>query len=112
MELTTGNPLMDCLLLLGLGAGGGYLLKRKSPEQIAAREKESIRQHALEVAQVAAAKAKAANDATVALVAQKHDSYRKAAEGLGRSFQGNPNVDPADAQASLVALAKNFGIVT
>ena len=39
-------------------------------------------------------------------------SYRKAAEGLGKSFHSNPNVDPADAQAALVALAKNFGIVT
>ncbi|MGO9118882.1 MAG: hypothetical protein ACLQPD_14895 [Desulfomonilaceae bacterium] len=111
MEMSTGNPLMDCLLLLGLGAGGGYLLKRKSPEQIAAREKEQIRQHQLEIAEVEAAKVKAANDATVALMNQKHDSYRKAAEGLGKSFQGNQNIDPADAQAAMTALAKNFGII-
>jgi len=44
-------------------------------------------------------------------MSHKHDSYRKAAEGLGKSFQGNPNVDPAGAQAALVALTKNFGIV-
>jgi hypothetical protein len=112
MEMSTGNPLLDCLLLLGLGAGGGYLLKRKSPEQIAAREKENIRQHELEAAHVEAAKVKAANDATVALMRQNHDSYRKAAEGLGKSFQSSLNIDPADAQAALVALAKNFGIVT
>jgi hypothetical protein len=111
MGMSTGNPLMDCLLLLGLGAGGGYLLKKKSPDQIAAQEKERIRQHELEVAEVEAAKVKAANDATVTLMSQKHDSYRKAAEGLGKSFQNNPKVDPADAQAALVALAKNFGIV-
>ena len=55
---------------------------------------------------------KSANDATVAINGQKHDSYRKAAEGLSKSFQNNPKVDPADAQAALVALAKNFGIVT
>lgn len=112
MEMSTGNPLMDCLLLLGLGAGGGYLLKRKSPEQIAAKEKESVRQHELEKAQTEAAKIKAANDATVVLMSQKHDSYRKAAEGLAKSFHSNPNVDPADAQAAMVALAKNFGIVS
>jgi hypothetical protein len=112
MELTTGNPLLDCLLLLGAGAGGGYLLKRKSPEQDAAMERDQIRKHELEAAQVEAAKVKSANDATVTLLAQKHDSYRKAAEGLGKSFHANPNVDPADAQAAMVALAKNFGIVT
>jgi hypothetical protein len=67
MEMSTGNPLMDCLLLLGIGAGGGYLLKRKSPEQIAEREKESIRQHELEIAQTEAARITAANDATVAI---------------------------------------------
>ncbi len=66
------------------------MLKKKSPEQIAAREKESIRQHELEVAEVEAAKVKAANDATVALMAQKHDSYRKAAEGLGKSLSQQP----------------------
>jgi hypothetical protein len=112
MEFSTGNPLMDCLLLLGAGAGAGYLLKKKSPEQIAAMERGQIRQHELEVSEIEAAKAKAANDATVALMSQKHDSYRKAAEGLGKSFHNNPNVDPSDAQAALVALAKNFGIVT
>jgi len=111
MEMSTGNPLLDCLVLLGLGAGGGYLLKRKTPEQIAVQEKERIRQHDLEVTQVEAAKVRATNDATVALMSQKHDSYRKAAEGLGKSFHNNTNVDPADAQAALVALAKNFGIV-
>jgi hypothetical protein len=112
MEMTTGNPFLDCLVLLGAGAGAGYLLKKKSPEQIAAQEKERIRQHELEAAQVEAAKVKSANDATVTLMAQKHDSYRKAAEGLGKSFHNNPAVDPADAQAALVALAKNFGIVS
>jgi hypothetical protein len=112
MELSTGYPLMDCLLLLGLGAGGGYLLKKKSPEHVAAMERQQVRQHELETAQAEAARVKNANDATVTLMAQKHDSYRKAAEGLGKSFHNNPNVDPADAQAALVALAKNFGIVT
>ncbi|MGO9119394.1 MAG: hypothetical protein ACLQPD_17525 [Desulfomonilaceae bacterium] len=111
MEMSTGNPLMDCLLLLGIGAGGGYLLKRKSPEQVAAREKESIRQHELEVAEIEAGKVKAANDAVLAVNGQKHESYQKAAEALGKSFQGNPNIDPADAQAAMTALAKNFGIV-
>ncbi len=55
---------------------------------------------------------RSANDATVGLMSQKHDSYRKAAEGLGKSFHGNPNIDPADAQAAMTALAKNFGILT
>jgi len=112
MEMSTGNPLLDCLLLFGVGAGAGYWFKKDSPEKIAAREREKVRQHQLEVAEVEAAKVKAANDATVALMSQKHDSYRKAAEGLGKSFHNNPNVDPADAQAAMVALAKNFGIVT
>ncbi len=112
MEMSTGNSLMDCLLLLGLGAGGGYLLKKKSPEQVAAMERQQIRQHELEAAEVEAAKLKSANDSTVALMSQKHDSYRKAAEGLGKSFHNNPNIDPADAQAAMVALAKNFGIVS
>ena len=112
MELSTGNPLMDCLLLLGLGAGGGYLLKRKSPEQVAAREKESIRQHELEVAEVEAARITTANNATVSINGQKHESYQKAAEAQGKSFHGNQNIDPADAQAAMTALAKNFGILT
>jgi hypothetical protein len=55
---------------------------------------------------------KATNDATVALMSQRHDSYRKAAEGLGKSFHNYPNVDPADAQAAMTALAGNFGIVS
>jgi hypothetical protein len=66
----------------------------------------------MEAAQVETAKVKSANHATVALMSQKHDSYRKAAEALGKSFHSNPNVDPADAQAAMVALAKNFGIVS
>jgi hypothetical protein len=94
MEFSTGNPLIDCLLLLGLGGGAGYFLKKDSPER------------------AEALKVKSANDATVALMSQKHDSYRKAAEGLGKSFHGNPNIDPADAQAAMTALAKNFGIIT
>ena len=112
MEFSSGNPVLDCLFLLGIGAGGGYLLKRRSPEQIAAKEKERVRQHELEVAEIESAKVKAANDATVAINGHKHESYQKAAEALGKSFQGNPNIDPADAQAAMTALAKNFGIVT
>jgi uncharacterized membrane protein len=94
MEMSTGNPLLDCLVLLGIGAGAGYWLKKDTPEKA-----EAIR-------------IKSANNATVALMAEKHESYRKAAEGLGKSFQNNPKVDPADAQAALAALAKNFGIIT
>jgi uncharacterized membrane protein len=85
---------LDCLVLLGIGAGAGYWLKKDTPEKA-----EAIR-------------IKSANNATVALMAEKHESYRKAAEGLGKSFQNNPKVDPADAQAALAALAKNFGIIT
>jgi len=112
MEMSTGNPVVDCLLLVGLGAGGMHLLKRRSPEAIAAQEKENVRKHEEELAAMEAAKVKSANDATVALMAQKHDSYRRAADSLSRSFQNNPKVDPADAQASLAALAKNFGIIS
>lgn len=94
MEMSTGNPLLDCLVLLGVGAGAGYWLKKDTPERA-----EAIR-------------IKSANNATVALMAQKHVSFRKGAESLGISFQNNPKVDPADAQAALTALAKNFGIIT
>jgi hypothetical protein len=87
------------------------LLKKRSPEQIAAMERQQVRLQELEVAQTEAAKVKSANDATVALMSQKHDSYRKAAEGLGKSFHSNPNVNPSDAQSALVALAKDFGII-
>ena len=94
MEFTTGNPLVDCLLLLGIGGGAGYFLKKDSPER------------------AEALKIKSANEATVAISGQKHESYQKAAEALGKSFQGNANIDPADAQAAMTALAKNFGILT
>ena len=33
MEFSTGNPLIDCLLLLGLGGGAGYFLKKDTPER-------------------------------------------------------------------------------
>ena len=33
MEFSTGNPLVDCLLLLGIGGGAGYFLKKDSPER-------------------------------------------------------------------------------
>jgi len=33
MEFSTGNPLIDCLLLLGLGGGVGYFLKKDSPAE-------------------------------------------------------------------------------
>ena len=94
MEFSTGNPLVDCLLLLGLGGGVGYFAKRDTPER------------------AEALKIKSANDCTVAISGQKHESYQKAAEALGKSFQGNQNIDPADAQAAMTALAKNFGILT
>ena len=94
MEFSTGNPLIDCLLLLGIGGGAGYFLKKDSPER------------------AEALKVKSANDCTVAISGQKHESYQKAAEALGKSFHGNPNIDPADAQAAMTALAKNFGIIS
>jgi hypothetical protein len=94
MELSTGSPLLDCLVLLGLGAGAGYWLKKDTPER------------------AEALKVRSANQATVAISGQKHQSYQKAAEALGKSIQGNTNIDPADAQAAMTALAKNFGILT
>jgi hypothetical protein len=94
MEFSSGNALIDCLLLLGLGGGAGYFLKKDSPER------------------AEALKIKSANDSVVAINAQKHESYQKAAEALGKSFQGNTNIDPADAQAAMTALAKNFGIIS
>jgi len=94
MELSTGNPLLDCLVLLGIGGGAGYFLKRDTPER------------------AEALKVRSANEATVAISGQKHESYQKAAQALGQSFHGNQNIDPADAQAAVTALAKNFGILT
>ena len=111
-QFSSGNPLLDVLILLGAGAGIGWMAKRKSPEQILMQEKENARQHELEVAQTEALRVKAANDATVAMVALKHDSFRKAAESMAKSFHNNPKVDPCDAQAAMAALAKNFGIIS
>jgi hypothetical protein len=95
VKMSTGNPLLDRLVLLGRRAGAGYRLKKDSPERA-------------EVPKI-----KSANSTTVALMAQKHDSYRKPTDNLGRSIQGNQKVDPAaDAQAAWAALASNFGIIT
>ncbi len=94
MEMSSGNPLLDCLLLLGIGGGVGYWLKKDTPER------------------AEALKTKSANDATVAISGQKHESYQKAAEALGKSFHGNQNIDPMAAQTAMSELAKNFGIIS
>jgi hypothetical protein len=94
MEFSSGNPLIDCLLLLGVGSGVGYWLKKDTPER------------------AEALKIRSANDCTVAISGQKHESYQKAAEALGKSFQGNTNIDPMAAQNAMSELAKNFGIIS
>ena len=97
-QFSIGNTLLDVLILLGAGAGIGWMAKRKSPEQIAMLEKEKVRQHELEVAQTEAFRVKAgkaANDATVAmvaLVALKHDSFRKAVSLLRSPFTTTPRL--------------------
>ncbi len=111
MEITTENPLLDCIILVAGGIGVGWWATSKSPEQVAAQDRERVRQHELELAQAEAEKSRSANQATVELMRQKHDSFRKAAESLGKSFHNNPNQDPCDAQATMSALAKNFGII-
>ncbi len=110
-QFSSGNPLLDVIILLGIGGGLGWMAKRKSPEQVLMQEKEKVRQHELEVAQTEALKVQSANQSTVAMMAQKHDSYRKAAESMAKSFH-NGNVDACDAQAAMAALAKNFGIIS
>ena len=70
------------------------------------------RQHELELAQAEPEKITSANEVTVQLMTQTQDSFRKAAESLGKSFHNNPKVDTADAQAAMAALAKNFGIIS
>jgi hypothetical protein len=111
MEITTGNSLLDGIILVAGGIGVGWWATQKSPEQVAAQDRERVRQHETELAQAEAEKIKSANQATVELMKQKHDSFRKAAESLGKSFHNNPNLDPCDAQATMAALAKNFGII-
>jgi hypothetical protein len=86
---------------------GGYLLKRKSSEQIATLEKEKIRQHELEVAEIEAAKVKAANDATVSPMSQKHDSCRKMADREART--GFPIVSAGPAFAAVFDPLQFFG---
>ncbi len=94
MEFSSGNPLIDCLLLVGIVGGVGYWMKKDTPER------------------AEALKIKNANDCTVAISGQKHESYQKAAEVLGKSFQGNQNIEPVAAQNAMTELAKNFGILT
>ncbi len=110
MEITTGNPLLDSIILVAGGIGVGWWATRNSPEQVAAQDRERVRQHETELAQAETEKTKSANQATVELMRQKHDSFRKAAESLGKSFH-NRDIDPCDAQATMSALAKNFGII-
>ncbi len=93
MEFSSGNPLIDSLLLLGIGGGVGYWMKKDTPER------------------AEALKIKSANDCVVAINGQKHESYQKAAEALGKSFQGNTNIDPMATQTAMSELAKNFGII-
>jgi hypothetical protein len=87
-------------------------LKRRSPEQALGREQEKKRKHQLALVNEERAKVESANQTTAVMMAQKHESFQRAADSLAKSFAKNPNVDPADPQAALAALAKNFGIIT
>ena len=59
MEITTGNPLLDGIMLVAGGIGIGWWVTGKTPEQVAAKDHERVRQHETELAQEEAEKTEA-----------------------------------------------------